>query len=227
MSGGSDLGDFPRPSVAVDVAVLTVVEGCLGVVLWRRTDGTESGRWALPGSFVRERETLTAAVNRTLGDKCGLKGLAPTQLRVMDDPDRDERGWVLSVAHLDVVRADAVAGRAGGGEVTVAPVGDAGRDGVPTLDLPDGQKSLPFDHDRVVSLAVSAIRERYADRPDPSNLLGPVFTVLQLRLLHQAVAGRELQRDTFRRTMIPHLERLDAVEEGVVGRPARLYRRRG
>ncbi|MDP1878599.1 MAG: NUDIX hydrolase, partial [Actinomycetota bacterium] len=54
----SDLDRFPRPSVAVDVAVMTVTpDHGLGVLLHRRT-GDRSGQWALPGRFLRERERL-------------------------------------------------------------------------------------------------------------------------------------------------------------------------
>src|SRR5690606_36560232 len=118
----ADLTAFPRPSVAVDVAVLTVADGRLSVVICRRTGRTATGQWALPGSFVRERERLDDAVARTLWDKCRIRGLAPTQLAVMDDPERDDRGWVLSVAHLDVVRASALPDRGPAGDVRLARV---------------------------------------------------------------------------------------------------------
>lgn len=221
---------FPRPSVAVDVAVLTIDDGRLGVVLWRRTGNTESGRWALPGSFLQAGEHLDEAVTRTLRTKCGITGLAPTQLRVMDDPCRDDRGWVLSVAHLDVVRAETLAGRRADGEVRIAPVQvGASQPGLPAtiVEPPDGQSELPFDHDETVRLAVEALQARYAERPDPAGLLDGPFTFLRLRELHETVAGRSLQRDTFRRAMLPHVEPLDELAQGAVGRPARLYRRRG
>lgn len=227
----NDLTSFPRPSVAVDVAVLTVVDGCLHTVLWRRSGHTETGAWALPGSFVRERERLDRAVERTLRDKCGIAGLAPTQLQVMDDPERDARGWVLSVAHLDVVRPEAIAARRADDDVRLAPVRLA-PDGVgarrparSVVELPGDQARLPFDHEQIVTLAVDALRRRHRDRPDPYGLLGATFTILELRRLHEAVAGHTLQKDTFRRTMLPGLAATDTVEQGTVGRPARLYRR--
>lgn len=259
MSGASKqppadgLTAFPRPSVAVDVAVLTVEAGRLGVVLWRRTGNTESGRWALPGSFLNPGERLADAVRRTLQAKCGITGLAPTQLRVMDDPLRDDRGWVLSVAHLDVVRAEALADRRADGEVQIAPVraggpvasgdtdgstsgGSAGsavrgaasseaRHGS-VLELPDGQRTLPFDHETIVGLAIAELRARYAERPDPAGLLTGPFTFLRLRELHETIVGEPLQRDTFRRAMLPFVEPTDEIEQGTVGRPARLYRLR-
>ncbi|MFC7573109.1 hypothetical protein ACFQX8_12205 [Klenkia terrae] len=50
-SSGKALTDYPRPSVAVDTAVLTVppVEASLDVVLVRADGG-----WALPGTFLHE-----------------------------------------------------------------------------------------------------------------------------------------------------------------------------
>jgi ADP-ribose pyrophosphatase YjhB (NUDIX family) len=223
------LTDFPRPSVAVDVAVLTVDAGRLGVVLWCRTGNTESGRWALPGSFVQAGERLDDTVARTLQAQCGITGLAPTQLRVMDDPRRDDRGWVLSVAHLDVARAAALADRRADGEVQIATLrlGDstppASKGSI--VELPDGQTALPFDHESIVRLAVAALQASYVDRPDPAGLLDGPFTFLRLRNLHEIIAGRSLQRDTFRRAMLPYVEPLDEIEQGAVGRPARLYRR--
>ncbi|MGA0092652.1 MAG: NUDIX domain-containing protein, partial [Candidatus Nanopelagicales bacterium] len=68
----SDLALFPRPSVAVDVAVMTVTEaGELGVLIHRRT-GDRAGTWALPGRFLRERERLEEAVAKTVEEKCHL-----------------------------------------------------------------------------------------------------------------------------------------------------------
>lgn len=221
------LDDFPRPSVTVDVAVCTVVDDRLCVVVWRRTGNTEPGRWALPGSFVQERERLDHAVARTLADKCGIVGLAPTQLRVMDEPRRDDRGWVLSVAHLDVVAPEAVLENAEGASVRLVPVrARLGDDGRSLLELPGRQRRLPFDHEEIVGLAVETLRERYASRPDPAGLAGERFTMRRLRRLHEAIAGRALQKDTFRRVMLPYLVETTEIERGHVGRPAALFRHR-
>ena len=231
----SDLSGFPRPSVAVDVAVLTLMAVAgerdrtrLAMLVWRRTGRTAAGQWALPGSFVRERERLVAAVTRTLRDKCAVSGLAPRQLGVLDDPERDDRGWVLSVAFSDVVPAAALLGRAADDRVTLATVRsdvvDTGGGRRSVLDLPDRQRRLPFDHERIARLAVGDLRDRYRDRPDPARLVEAPFTMRRLRLVHEAVLGRPLNKDTFRRAVAPHLRELDTVQEGTVGRPARLYR---
>ena len=203
------LADYPRPSVAVDTAVLTL-DPELGLVVLqvRRVTGTG---WALPGPFLHEGETLADAVDRSLRDKANVRGLHPRQLHVFDDPHRDDRGWVLSVAHVEVVQAERLESRFA--ETTrLVPVGAPGR--------------LPYDHVDIIARAVDHIRSHYADKPDPDRLLGDEFTLRELRLAHEAVAGRELQRDTFRRAMEPQLVATGNTTIGTRGRPAEMFRRK-
>lgn len=232
----SDLADFPRPSLAVDVALLTTIESsaldrpALAVLLQQRSADPAEGDWGLPGSFLRERERLADAVLRTLADKCAIKGLAPQQLQVFDDPGRDERGWVLTVAHLATVPADTI-GKAieNRPDLTLAPlIRPMGKQAIrpsEELALPGRQRHLPFDHAEIVDLAVTDLRKRYRAAPDPADLLTEPFTLLELRRTHEAVFGEELQKDTFRRQMNPNIEEIEGWSDGTVGRPARLYRK--
>ena len=213
------LADYPRPSVAVDTAVLVVDvrNGALGVLQHERADGgAHGGEWALPGTFLHEGETLAVAVGRSLREKAGLTPeVAPRQLHVFDDPDRDDRGWVLSVAHVAALpwRVVAPVVEARPEEVCLRPVDDV--------------RGLLFDHDDIVRRAVADMRSQYAERPDPDGLLQEPFTVRELHRLHEAVAGGlGYSADTFRRTMSPLLEETKRRSEGSVGKPAQLYVRR-
>lgn len=204
---GKRLTDYPRPSVAVDTAVLTIgADGELEVLQVPRP-GTRG--WALPGTFLREGEVLADAVNRSLADKAGVHELNPRQLHVFDALGRDDRGWVLSVAHVAVVPAARLADRFA--TTRMVPVAAPGR--------------LVYDHREIIALAAADIRTRYAAAPDPDRLLGDTFTLRDLRLVHEAIAGQTLQRDTFRRAMEPQLRPTgDRVAVGR-GRPAELFRR--
>ena len=99
--------DFPRQTVAVDTALLSIDPDLGLVVVELARDDT--GKWALPGTFLRVRETLSEAVARCLDTKLGVRGVRPQQLWVFDDPARDDRDWVLSVAHVTVVRPEQLA----------------------------------------------------------------------------------------------------------------------
>jgi 8-oxo-dGTP diphosphatase len=196
----SDLPDHPRTWLAVDTAVLTVFESELCVALV-----SSGSQWRLPGTFVREDETLADAVRRSLSDKAGIHNLSPTQLQVFDAPQRDSRGRVVSVAHLVTAAAAALGG------VAVEHVAQV--------------HGLAFDHDEIIRLAVGRLRSDYAAAPDPGHLLGDEFTLFELQRLHEAVAGAPLMRDTFRRGMERRLTATGGQRNGTVGKPARLFRR--
>jgi len=209
-SHGRSLDEYPRPSVATDTAVLTVRDGRLSVLLTLTNDAVRTGdnEWRLPGTFVHPGERLTDAVHRSLRDKAGVTGLDPRQLHVFDALHRDDRGWVLSVAHCDVVPADRL------------PLGDRIAV-VPVEELPP----LKYDHAEIVAHAVHALRTEYRRGPDPSGLLSQPFTLRQLRHIHEAVLGIPLLPDTFRRSMLAGLIATgDYYIEGR-GRPAELYHR--
>jgi len=213
---GKALSDYPRPSLAVDVALLTVRfdddgDGQLCVLLQQHDDGSAS----LPGSFVREGERLAEAVRRTVQGKLGLTTRDPRQLSVFDDPGRDSRGHVVSVAHVDLLPERELAGE---GAWLLSPV-----DGT-TVRVPGRRRSLRYDHDQIVAVAAGWAQQRHARRPDPSRLLDGPFTLRELRLLHEAVLGVRLQKDTFRRQMIDRLEEVPGRSSGGPGRPAAVFR---
>lgn len=213
-SSGRGLGGYPRPSVTVDVAVLTVPPGRdagLCVVTIERSGRHRHGQRQLPGTFLHEGEVLVDAALRALREKAGLTGVRPLQLHVFDALDRDDRGWVLSVAHMDVVPFAQVE-PALGGPVALEAVGTT--------------SGLAFDHDEIVRFAAQHVRREHETGPDPFGLLPEPFTLLDLRRLHEAVAGEMLVKDTFRRRMQHQLTETGEIREGVVGKPARLWVRR-
>jgi len=215
-AAGKTLDDYPRPSVAVDAALLTVVPGQerLSVLQVQRAegpDGNPPAGWGLPGTFLHQGELLLDAVQRCLREKAGVDGTRPRQLHVFDKPDRDDRGWVLSVAHMDVVRPELLSGRIEE-KTRIVPADDLG--------------ILPYDHTAIIRQAVRTVRASYELAPDPERLLAEPFTILRLRLMHEAVVGRPFQRDTFRRLMEPQLVGTGRTTAGARGRPAELFRHR-
>jgi ADP-ribose pyrophosphatase YjhB (NUDIX family) len=209
--------EFPRAIVAVDTALLTFhPDRGLLVVEMERGD---TGKWALPGTFLREHETLADAVERSLDEKLGVRDIRPAQLYVFDDPHRDERDWVLSVAHVAVVRPD---------QLKSLGRGTAKSTRLVSVDRPG---ELAWDHPNIVKRAKEYVRSRYEEQPDPDRLLGNTFTLRELRLVHDAVADNDeppWDRDAFRRRMHNLLVPTGVKSEntGSRGRPAQLFRRR-
>ncbi len=209
-SSGMTLAEYDHPNVAVDTVALTYDENLGLQVLVVERPG---GGWALPGTFLHKGEVLAEAVQRSLKDKVGVEGLQPWQLKVFDALDRDDRGWVLSVAHCCVIPVDLLANR------------DIDRTRLVAAEKPG---KLTYDHDEMVKLALTDLRARYDVAPDPDRLLGDTFTLRKLALVHGAVAGDPItpeELDTFRRYMQQHLKPTKKHDQEARGRPARLFGR--
>lgn len=139
--------DYPRPALTVDVVAATR-EPRPRVLLIRRGKDPFAGAWALPGGFVEAGETLAAAARRELKEETGAEVGDLEQLYTAGDPDRDPRGWTVSVVFLARVDAKKIKAKA---------ADDAAEVGWFPLDaLPD----LAFDHAMILSRA----RTRLADR---------------------------------------------------------------
>ena len=103
--------DYPRPALTVDLVVLTR-EVRPRVLLVRRKSPPFAGKWALPGGFVDENETLEAAARRELEEETGVSVAELNQMYTFGDPGRDPRGWTVSVAYLARVKSGDVRPRA-------------------------------------------------------------------------------------------------------------------
>ncbi|MEI2416440.1 hypothetical protein V8Z80_09670 [Orrella sp. JC864] len=111
------------------------------------------------------------------------------------------------------------------GLVAEAAGGQAGAEG---LCLPG--VAMRYDHRRILATGIARLRAKIKYRPVVFELMPADFTLLQLQQSVQALAGRNLHKQNFRRL----IEQQELVEEtgevmaGATGRPAKLFRfRRG
>ena len=219
---------YARPAVAVDLVILTLLEGSLHVLLVRRAEAPFAGRWALPGGFLRvaegvqdQGEDLEAAAERELVEETGLspEDVWLEQVGAFGKAHRDPRMRVVTVAYAALVRPD-LAGRVhAGGDAAAAEWAQ-----VSSL----GEGALAFDHGHILEVALARIRER-VDTSDVAFALVPrTFTVPELRAVFAAVKGAPQDAGNFRRRVQRLLE--DRILERAPGvrrtasKPASLYR---
>jgi 8-oxo-dGTP diphosphatase len=81
----------------VDVVLLAKKRADVEVLLIRRAREPFKDRWALPGGFVDENESLEAAASRELHEETGIKRTRLEQIGAFGDPGRDPRGHTVSV----------------------------------------------------------------------------------------------------------------------------------
>ena len=90
--------EYPHPAVTVDIAIFTVRNDALKVLLINRALEPFQGEWALPGEFVNLDESLEEAARRELAEESGVSGVFLEQLYSFGQPERDPRERVITVA---------------------------------------------------------------------------------------------------------------------------------
>ena len=147
--------DYPRPAVTADTVLMAYPEDPQGpldaeILLVRRGREPFKGRWALPGGFLEEDETLEACARRELREETGAEtdDFDFVLLGVFDRPDRDPRGRTVSAAYLVQAPREAFDPAAGddAAEARFFHV----------RDLP-GEDELAFDHADILRDALSLV----------------------------------------------------------------------
>lgn len=208
--------DYPKADHTVDAVVfgLDLEDEVLRVLLVERGVEPFEGHWALPGGFVRENETLDAAVERELGEETGVKLSYMEQLYTFGHPDRDPRGRVISTAYLGCVRPS---------QVNVVGGSDARSAQWHSLSsLPD----LAFDHAEIVETALTRLRSKAPWQPVSIDLLPPTFTLSDLQRVYEIILENPIDKRNFRRKVLSFDALVDTGKSFQDGahRPAKLYR---
>ncbi|WP_085443445.1 NUDIX hydrolase [Magnetofaba australis] len=216
-----DITAYRAPIATVDMAIFTVLEEQLQVLLYRRGEHPHKDRWALPGGIidVGVDVDLEAAARRKLHGKTGVASPYLEQVATVGNGGRDPRGWSLSVLYFALLPAEGVTLSHGWGAAQAQwrPVTEDG------VDMP-----LAFDHTELLTAAVQRLRGKVAYTALPAHLLGEEFTLSELQRVYEILLGRKIEKSAFRKRI------LDAgVVESAAGRkrtganrPAQLYRRR-
>lgn len=198
--------DYPRPSVAVDLVILTIVDGELRVLLVKRKEHPFKAQWALPGGFVRvtegpieQGEDLDEAARRELKEETGLdpQRVYLEQLYTFGRAGRDPRMRVISVAYYALVRPD------------LAPIVKAGGDVSEAQWFELGQAlkgKLAFDHAEILEMALTRIRGKLDYTNIAFDLVPATFTIPELRQVHGIVLGKDMDPGNFRRSFNRWLE---------------------
>lgn len=223
-----DITRYERPSVAVDVALVTAGEGALRTVLFRRPEPPQRGRWSLPGTFVGMAEPLEAAAARALAVKVGIEGVFLEQLYTFGAVERDPRTRVISVAYFSLVEGARLAPARPGSVVARLRVPWEGERGGPVEALGEGDRPLPlaFDHAEMLGAVVKRLRGKLEYTPIGFELLGERFSLAELQAVHETILGRSVNKDSFRRKMVASgmIEATGELREGAHHRPAELFR---
>jgi ADP-ribose pyrophosphatase YjhB (NUDIX family) len=211
-------GDYPRPFVSVDVAILSLRRDRLFVLLIKRGAEPFHGAWALPGGYIHPDEDadLDAAARRILRQKAGIASPYVEQLQGFGNGRRDPRGWSATFAYFALIESEHLVLKKG-----------ANADEVGWWEVSDGHVAaeLAFDHAEILAAAVTRLRNKVEYTSLPVHLLPAKFTLPDLQRVYEQILGRRIDKSAFRKRIAEadFLEPVPGEKRPASNRPAQMY----
>lgn len=204
------------PIVMVDIALFTVQNGQLQVLLVQRENEPARGQWALPGGILKPDEdcSLEAAAARVLLLKTQVTVPLLRQVATFSGAERDSRGWSISTLYYALLPYDRI--NAVKGYKTQA---------IAWCDARDPKYRCAFDHARMLEAARVQLQEKVARAALPLHLLAEQFILTDLQKCCEAILEHALDKSVFRRRIKddPALVPLPGQFLRGPQRPAQLY----
>ena len=199
--------------LSVDAVVFGYEEGNISILLIKRKYEPFKGKWAIPGGFVKNEESLEDAVQRELQEETAVQINYLEQLYTFGETDRDPRGRVVSVVYFGLVRPNAFKIEA---STDAADVQWFHMNEIPEIS---------FDHKTILETAIKRLKGKITYEPIGFELLDQKFPFSDLEKLYTTLLGRPIDRRNFRKKILG-LNVIDELDEKVSkgsGRPANLF----
>jgi len=207
-----------RPATTVDIVLVTMAEGKLHVLVHKRAADPFKDSYALPGGYIHIQtdDSAESAAWRILSEKAGLPAYHLEQLATYSGPDRDPRGWSISVTFLALVPRGELP-ELDGDVVTLIPVDEI------------SEWNLAFDHEMIIEDARIRMKGKSTYSTLPAALLNEPFTLRELHAAYEAMSGETFNRSNFGRKILTLgvLEETGERRQEGISRPALLYRLSG
>lgn len=200
--------------VFIDIVLMSIINGELGVLLIKRNREPFLSRWALPGGYIPEDMNLDEAANFQLEREIGLKNIYIEQLYSFGDVSRDPRGRTISVSYLALVDHKKIE----------ALVTEESQD-VKWIRLSKLPK-LAFDHSKIVKFAQKRIINKIRYTRVGFDLVGDTFTMNELVSTFETIIGESIDQSNLRKKLLK-LDVIDETDDKVVsgkGRPSPIFK---
>jgi 8-oxo-dGTP diphosphatase len=221
-----DASKYVRPiGVPADIVIFTITteeitsvtktlpKRELKVMLIKRKGHPDKGKWALPGGFSSQNETMLEAAKRELKEETGIEDLHIEQFGIYDKPGRDKRGWVISIAYVALVHEQYVEKRKAADDAE-----DVQLFTIEELNSLD----IAFDHRLIISDALNNIQKQILTSTIAKEFLPEEFTIAELyNVIKTVLPDFSEETSNFRRNILRSKTRKGIVTEvyDLTGKP--------
>ncbi len=204
------------PLVLTDIALFTVEDRQLKVLMVQRQEAPAAGQWALPGGILRPDidRNLDDTAMRVLRTKTNVDVPYLEQVATFSGPDRDPRDWSVCTLYYALLPHDRI--NAVKGDKT---------DAVAWCNARRPGHRCAFDHTLLLRTAVAKLQDKVERAALPLHLMSDRFTLTDLQQACEAILDRDLDKSVFRRRIKddPALALLPGEFLRGPQRPAQLY----
>jgi 8-oxo-dGTP diphosphatase len=172
---------YPRPSLTADILPIRFHKGQLQILLIKRAKDPYANHFALPGGFADEKEEIIEAAKRELLEETGVSDGKLYEVGSYSSPNRDPRGWTISIAFLCLLPENAQASAGDDAEA------------VQWVPLYDPLPELAFDHAQIIEDAKKKMKEITLSSTLMLSLLTLQFRHRQMRHLYNQIWQRNFE----------------------------------
>ncbi|MGK0551188.1 NUDIX domain-containing protein [Enterococcus faecalis] len=235
-----ELPEYEKPSLTVDMVLMCYNKEAdqLKILLIKRKGHPFRNSWALPGGFVNRDESTDESVLRETKEETGVTISKENieQLHSFSRPDRDPRGWVVTVSYLAFIGEEPLI--AGDDAKEVHWFTMERKDQLLTLSHDDvkiqlnldtgaalGKDTLAFDHSEIILKAFKRIANKMEHEPQVLQVLGKNFTITEARKVFAKFLGidyHSIDHSNFKKAMLQYFEEIGERPVGI-GRPSKIY----
>ncbi|MCG2693714.1 NUDIX hydrolase [Candidatus Parcubacteria bacterium] len=198
--------------VAVDNCIFTVINDELHVLLIQMKKKPFTGKWALPGGLIGDKETSHNAALRILNEQTAVSDVYLEQLFTFGRPDRDPFGRVVSIAYFALIPNRGINLR------TISKYADVKWHKFKNLP------KLAYDHDEITAYAKTRLEWKIGYTNIVWALLPEAFAFSELQKIYEAILGKKIDKRNFRKKILSlHLLKQAGKKKRGAHRPATLY----
>ena len=236
-----DLPTYDTPSVTIDNVLLCYnrQEDQLKILLVQRNTHPYQNSWALPGGFVNRNESTAETCIRETREETGvtIQAYNIEQLHTFSTPNRDPRGWVITVSYLAFIGEEPLTAGDDAKEAKWFTIQREGNlinlandqhDAI-VLDLETaaslGAEKLAFDHGAIITKAFQRTLNKMYHEPKVLQVLGQEFSITEARKVFAKFLGvdfRTIDHSNFKKTMLSYFVEVAERPTGI-GRPSKIY----
>ena len=197
------------------IGIFTADKGKIKILMMRKKTDPYKGYWILPGEMLNKDETLEDNITDVVCDKLGLPTMYIEQCYTFSNLNRHLDNRVLATSFIGLID-----------NITLV-LKKQERDDIELewFDI----NSIPktgYDHDKIINKLIEYFKKRIINSNILKILFPSDFTLPELQKVYEQILNVSIDRRNIKKKLINLGYVIDTgdVNEGYMGRPAKLYR---